>query len=127
MSWTACIKLQKVRTSRISDDLKVKFFKACVEPVLLYGSETWTLNRQFEKRLNGCYAMLLLKVRNLYWKRHPKEESDLWSSSSNYCIYPCTMQSTICKSQHGGSRPDHFYHTALASPAPSSGQWSPTF
>ena len=41
MAWTACIKLQKVWTSGISEDLKVKFFKACVEPVLLYGSETW--------------------------------------------------------------------------------------
>ena len=71
MAWTACIKLQKVWTSGISEDLKVKFFKACVEPVLLYGSETWTLNRQFEKRLNGCYTRLLMKVRNLHWKTHP--------------------------------------------------------
>ncbi|KAL5255629.1 hypothetical protein ACHWQZ_G011010 [Mnemiopsis leidyi] len=50
MAWTACMKLQKVWTSGISEHLKVKFFKACVEPVLLYGSETWTLNKQFEKR-----------------------------------------------------------------------------
>ena len=71
MAWTACIKLQKVWTSGISEHLKVKFFKACVEPVLLYGSETWTLNRQFEKRLNGCYTRLLMKVRNLHWKKHP--------------------------------------------------------
>ena len=74
MAWTACIKLQKVWTSGISEHLKVKFFKACVEPVLLYGSETWTLNRQFEKRLNGCYTRLLMKVRNLHWKKHPTLE-----------------------------------------------------
>ncbi|KAL5249134.1 hypothetical protein ACHWQZ_G018093 [Mnemiopsis leidyi] len=31
MAWTACIKLQKVCTSGISEHLKVKFFKACDE------------------------------------------------------------------------------------------------
>jgi hypothetical protein len=71
MAWSACIKLQKVWTSGISDQLKVKFFRACIEPVLLYGSETWTLNKQFEKRLDGCYTRLLMKARNLSWKKHP--------------------------------------------------------
>ena len=40
MAWTACIKPQKVWTSGISEHQEVKFFKACVKPVLLYGSET---------------------------------------------------------------------------------------
>ena len=71
MAWSACIKLQKIWTSGISEQLKVKFFRACVEPVLLYGSETWTLNREFEKRLNGCYTRLLMKAKNIIWKRHP--------------------------------------------------------
>ena len=62
MAWSACIKLQKVWTSGISDHLKVKFFRACVEPVLLYGSETWTIKKEFEKRLDGCYTRLLMKV-----------------------------------------------------------------
>ena len=71
MAWSACTKLLKVWTSGISEDLKVKFFRACVEPVLLYGSETWTMNRQLEKRLDGCYTRLLMKVKNLNWKTHP--------------------------------------------------------
>ena len=71
MAWSACTKLLKVWTSGISEDLKVKFFRACVEPVLLYGSETWTLNRQLEKRLDGCYTRLLMKAKNLHWKTHP--------------------------------------------------------
>ena len=37
----------------------------------LIGSETWTLNRLFEKRLYGCYTRLLMKVRNIHWKKHP--------------------------------------------------------
>ena len=56
MAWSACTKLLKVWTSGISEDLNVKFFRVCVEPVLLYASETWTLNRQLEKRLDGCYT-----------------------------------------------------------------------
>ena len=71
MAWSACIKLQKVWSSGISEQLKVKFFRACVEPVLLYGSETWTINKQLEKRLNGCYTRLLMKAKNISWKKHP--------------------------------------------------------
>ena len=71
MAWSACIKLQKVWTSGISEHLKVKFIRACVEPVLLYGSETWTMNKQFQKRLNGCYTRVLLKAKNMFWKKHP--------------------------------------------------------
>ena len=71
MAWSACIKLQKVWTSSIPEHTKVKFFKACVEPVLLYGSETWTLTKQLEKRLNGCYTRLLMKAKNIHWKEHP--------------------------------------------------------
>ena len=49
MAWAACNDLHKIWVSELSVDLKVKFFRAFVEPVLLYGSETWTL----EKRLDG--------------------------------------------------------------------------
>ena len=71
MAWSACIKLQKIWTSGIADHLKVRFFRACVEPVLLYGSETWTLKKEGEKRLDGCYTRLLMKAKNISWKKHP--------------------------------------------------------
>ena len=71
LAWTACTRLQKIWTSKISEELKTKFFRACVEPVLLYGSETWTLNKEFQKRLDGCYTRLLMKVKNLNWQDHP--------------------------------------------------------
>ena len=70
-AWSACIKLQKIWTSGISEALKTKFFRLCVEPVLLYGSETWTINKVFQKRLDGCYTRLLMKAKNLNWKKHP--------------------------------------------------------
>ena len=71
LAWTVCNKLQKVWNSNIPSNLKVKFFRACVEPVLLYGSETWTVKKDFEKRLNGCYTRLLMRAQNLSWKTHP--------------------------------------------------------
>ena len=71
LAWTACIRLQNIWKSGISDELKTKFFRACVEPVLLYGSETWTMNKEFQKRVDGCYTRLLMKVKNLHWKTHP--------------------------------------------------------
>ena len=72
MVWSACtIKLQKVWTSVILENMKVKFFRACVEPVLLYGFETWTMNKQFQKCPNGCYTRVLVKAKNMFWKKHP--------------------------------------------------------
>ena len=62
LAWTACQKLHKVWSSGISPLLKVKFFRACVEPILLYGSETWTMQKAFEKRLDGCYTRLLMRI-----------------------------------------------------------------
>ena len=40
--------------------LKVNIFKAAVESILLYGSECWTLTKEEEHQLDGCYTRLLL-------------------------------------------------------------------
>ena len=74
MAWTACIKLQKIWNSKIPAALKRKFFKACVEPVLLYGSETWTIKKAFQDRLVSTYTRLLMKAQNLSWKKHPTKK-----------------------------------------------------
>ena len=74
MAWTACNKLQKIWNSKISSKLKLKFFKACVEPVLLYGSETWTVNKSFQDRIDGSYTRLLMRAQNLSWKKHPTKK-----------------------------------------------------
>ena len=49
-------------------------FRTTVEPILLYGSETWTLSTKLEKRLDGTYTRLLMRAKNLSWKRHPTKE-----------------------------------------------------
>ena len=57
-------------TSGISTKMKINLFKACVESILLYDSETWTLSKQLEKRLDGTYTRLLMRVQNIKYKQH---------------------------------------------------------
>ena len=71
MAWSACNNLHKIWTSKLPTRLKIRIFRATVEPILLYGSETWTLPVRLEKRLDGCYTRLLMRVQNLSWKKHP--------------------------------------------------------
>ena len=71
MAWSACNDLHKIWTSKLAPRLKIKIFRATIEPILLYGSETWTLPIRLQKRLDGCYTRLLMRVKNLSWKKHP--------------------------------------------------------
>ena len=50
---------------------KTKVFKACVESVLLYGSESWTLNISQKKRLDGTYTRLLRSAFDISLRNHP--------------------------------------------------------
>ena len=50
---------------------KITFHKACVESTLLYGAETWEMNKALQDRLNGTYIIPLLPLQNLSWKNHP--------------------------------------------------------
>ena len=74
ISWTACQKLQKIWSSNVASHIKIKFFRACTEPILLYGSETWTMKKELQKHLDGCYTHLLMRVQNLSWKSHPTKK-----------------------------------------------------
>ena len=47
------------------DILNIRIFKVTIETILLYGSETWTINNSLEKRINGCYTKLLRMVLNV--------------------------------------------------------------
>ena len=66
--------MRKIWASDLETSLKIKIFRATVEPILLYGSETWTLSRKLEKRLDGTYTRLLMRVKNLSWKTHPTKK-----------------------------------------------------
>jgi hypothetical protein len=49
----------------ISVDAKVRIFRACVLPVLLYGSEVWTLTVKQGNRLNSFYMKRLRTILGL--------------------------------------------------------------
>ena len=69
-AWAACNAMNKIWSSDLDRDFKLKIFKAAVEPILLYVSETWTLSKKLEKRLDGTYTRLLMRVQNISWKNH---------------------------------------------------------
>ena len=68
-AWSASNKLDKIWKSNLSRKLKIQFFRATVETVLLYGAECWTLTKQLQKRLDGCYTRLLRASLNISWKQ----------------------------------------------------------
>ena len=70
LAWAACNKMDKLWKSNLKRDLKVDLFRATVEPILMYGAETWTMNARMHKRLDGCYTNLLRRAQNLSWKDH---------------------------------------------------------
>ena len=70
-AWAACNAMNKLWSSSLDRNFKLKIFKTAIEPILLYGSETWTLSKKLEKRLDGTYTRLLMRVQNISWKSHP--------------------------------------------------------
>ena len=48
--------------SNIFRKFKTKIFRTAVEPVLLYGAETWTLKKADIRALDGVYTRMLRRV-----------------------------------------------------------------
>ena len=61
-------KLKTIWKSNLKKDIKKRLFLSTVESVLLYGAETWTINKTMEKRLDGCYTHMLRMAFNVSWK-----------------------------------------------------------
>ena len=64
----ACFKLNNVWQSDLSKDLKINLFRAAVERVLLYGSESWIMTDTLSKRIDGTYTRLLRTALNVSWR-----------------------------------------------------------
>ena len=70
MAWKALNGMNVVWRSSLSRDLKIRFFRATVESILLYGSECWSLNSSSRKSLDGTYTRMLRTVLNINWRDH---------------------------------------------------------
>ena len=68
-SWSALNKFDTIWKSQLNTKLKLQFFKTTVENVLLYGSQSWTLTKQLENKLNGAYTRLLRAALNVHWSQ----------------------------------------------------------
>ena len=60
--------MDKIWKSNLNKHIKFNIFRVTIEPILLYGSETWTLSVKQQRRLDGCYTRLLKRVQNLSWQ-----------------------------------------------------------
>ena len=69
-AWSALNKMDVVWKSTLNRDIKISFFRATVESVLLYGAESWTLTKTLQTRLNGTYTRLLRSALGISWKQH---------------------------------------------------------
>ena len=68
LAWKACTRLVKVwKSPSISNAVKIKLFRACVESTLLYNAVTWTLTDTLSRKLDGCYTKLLRYALNFKW------------------------------------------------------------
>ena len=68
-AWIACHKLRGIWTSKLPRSKKIRVFRARVESILRYGSNTWTLTKSIEKSLDGCYKRMLRMVQHAYYKQ----------------------------------------------------------
>ena len=53
LAWVACHKMKRIWKSNINKALKARL--STVESVLLYGSETWTVDVKMKKKIDGCW------------------------------------------------------------------------
>lgn len=74
-AWGAIHSLQKVWKAPIKKETKTKVFQASIETILLYGSDSWTLNVSRCKKLDGTYTRMLRTIYNISWREHYTNKS----------------------------------------------------
>ena len=67
--------MDSVLNSNLPRQIKLSFFYATVESVLLYDSECWTLKPTLQKSLDGCYTRTLRVVLNISKSAHVTNEN----------------------------------------------------
>ena len=60
--------MKKIWKSNVNKALKTRLFLSTVESVLLYGSETWTVDVKMKKKIDGCYTKMLRMAYITNWQ-----------------------------------------------------------
>ena len=58
----------------VSRHTKMRIYQSSVLPILLYGSETWALNRTLTARINGFDSRSLRRIERIHWTDHVSNE-----------------------------------------------------
>jgi hypothetical protein len=66
-AWRASHQLRSIFTSCASDDVKLRLFRAAVEPILAYGLETVPATASREDELNAIHRQLLRNALNIHY------------------------------------------------------------
>ena len=70
LAWKALQSLVAFWKYNRSRKIMTKIFRTAIEPVLLYGAETWTLKEADIRALDGLYTRMLRRVLGISWKSH---------------------------------------------------------
>ena len=69
-AWAAVHALDKVWRAPICRLTKLKIFRTTVEPILIYGCDSWSLTQSVINALDGTYTRVLQKTQNVAWRHH---------------------------------------------------------
>ena len=82
LAWKALNKMDKIWKSNLYRSLKIQFFRATVEGLLLYGAGSWTLTKAMNNRLDGTYTRMLRAILGFTW-RDRKTNKELYGKLSS--------------------------------------------
>ena len=69
-----------------------------IEPILLYGSETWTLASRQQQPLDGTYTNLLPRAQNIHFSEHATRSREHLRKSSTTLPEACQAATSIRRS-----------------------------
>ena len=69
-AWAAVHVLDKVWRAPICRLTKPKIFRTMVEPIVIYGCDSWSLTQSLKNALDGTYTRMLQKILNVSWRHH---------------------------------------------------------
>ena len=77
-AWAIFWEMKKIwRAKNIPLPLKTKIFSQTCVPILLYGSETWTITKKLEKKINTFAMKAYRIILNISWKDKVRNEDVL--------------------------------------------------
>ena len=65
LAWKALHDMKGIWKRQLLKKLKLRFFHAAIETILLYGCEAWSLAKAMTKSLDGCYTRMLRMVQDV--------------------------------------------------------------